>query len=165
MKQAIDEHSDTYPKEGLLFDILCVPLTGAQSTVRVPPQQLSTKTNSGHQTRHQNNEAIQNHRFIDWALSEPGYLSRWDTNIGYPTRWPYNFTKIISYLTVLQNHQFLHPADNVSQAATTVTLNKTPSHTLLIMAMDSVDRKRGYRTSSFTILSNTSSSSSPGNGD
>ena len=67
--------------------------------------------------------------------------------------------------TVLQNHQFLHPANNVSQAATTVTLNKTPSHTLLIMAMDSVDRKRGYRTSSFTILSNTSSSSSPGNGD
>lgn len=31
--------------------------------------------------------------------------------------------------------------------------------------MASVDRKRGYLTSSFTILSNTSSSSSPGKGD
>lgn len=31
--------------------------------------------------------------------------------------------------------------------------------------MASVDRNRGYLTSSFTILSNTSSSSSPGKGD
>lgn len=43
--------------------------------------------------------------------------------------------------------------------------NNTMAHTLLMMAMDSVDKKRGYLTSSFTILSNTSSSSSPGNGD
>jgi len=37
--------------------------------------------------------------------------------------------------------------------------------TRLIIEMASVDRNRGYRTSSFTILSNTSSSSSPGKGD
>jgi hypothetical protein len=42
-------------------------------------------------------------------------------------------------------------------------VNWTPTRRM--MAMDSVERKRGYRTSSFTILSNTSSSSSPGNGD
>lgn len=37
--------------------------------------------------------------------------------------------------------------------------------TRLIIEMASVDRNRGYLTSSFTILSNTSSSSSPGKGD
>ena len=37
--------------------------------------------------------------------------------------------------------------------------------TLLIIAIDSRDRNLGYRTSSLTMLSNTSSSSSPGNGD
>lgn len=37
--------------------------------------------------------------------------------------------------------------------------------TRLIIEMSSVDRNRGYLTSSFTILSNTSSSSSPGKGD
>jgi hypothetical protein len=34
-----------------------------------------------------------------------------------------------------------------------------------MMAIDSSDRNRGYRTSSFTIESKTSSSSSPGKGD
>ena len=37
--------------------------------------------------------------------------------------------------------------------------------TLLMMAIASRERNLGYRTSSFTIESNTSSSSSPGNGD
>lgn len=37
--------------------------------------------------------------------------------------------------------------------------------TLRIMESASVERNRGYRTSSLTMLSNTSSSSSPGNGD
>lgn len=37
--------------------------------------------------------------------------------------------------------------------------------TLRIIAIASSDKKRGYRTSSFTIESKTSSSSSPGNGD
>ena len=37
--------------------------------------------------------------------------------------------------------------------------------TLLMMAMDSRERNLGYLTSSLTMLSNTSSSSSPGNGD
>lgn len=37
--------------------------------------------------------------------------------------------------------------------------------TLLIIEMASVERNRGYLTSSFTILSKTSSSSSPGKGD
>uniref|UniRef100_A0A6B0UIV7 Putative secreted protein n=1 Tax=Ixodes ricinus TaxID=34613 RepID=A0A6B0UIV7_IXORI len=36
---------------------------------------------------------------------------------------------------------------------------------LLMMAMASMDRNRGYLTSSCTMLSNTSSSSSPGKGD
>ncbi len=34
-----------------------------------------------------------------------------------------------------------------------------------MIAIDSKDKNLGYRTSSLTILSNTSSSSSPGNGD
>jgi len=34
-----------------------------------------------------------------------------------------------------------------------------------MIAIDSSDRNRGYRTSSFTIESKTSSSSSPGKGD
>jgi hypothetical protein len=38
-------------------------------------------------------------------------------------------------------------------------------HTRLMMAIASSDRNRGYRTSSFTIESKTSSSSSPGKGD
>lgn len=37
--------------------------------------------------------------------------------------------------------------------------------TLRMTPMASADRKRGYRTSSLTMLSKTSSSSSPGNGD
>lgn len=37
--------------------------------------------------------------------------------------------------------------------------------TLLIMEIASVDKNLGYLTSSFTILSKTSSSSSPGKGD
>lgn len=37
--------------------------------------------------------------------------------------------------------------------------------TLRIIATDSSDKNGGYLTSSFTILSNTSSSSSPGKGD
>ena len=37
--------------------------------------------------------------------------------------------------------------------------------TFLIIDMASDERNRGYLTSSLTILSNTSSSSSPGNGD
>ena len=38
-------------------------------------------------------------------------------------------------------------------------------HTFLIMEMASDERNLGYRTSSLTIESNTSSSSSPGKGD
>lgn len=34
-----------------------------------------------------------------------------------------------------------------------------------MIAIDSKDKNRGYRTSSFTMESNTSSSSSPGKGD
>jgi hypothetical protein len=37
--------------------------------------------------------------------------------------------------------------------------------TFLMMEMASEERKRGYLTSSLTMESNTSSSSSPGNGD
>jgi len=43
------------------------------------------------------------------------------------------------------------------------TIQKT--HTRLMIDMASMLRCRGYRTSSLTMLSNTSSSSSPGNGD
>ena len=38
-------------------------------------------------------------------------------------------------------------------------------HTRRIIAIDSNDKNLGYRTSSLTMLSKTSSSSSPGNGD
>lgn len=48
---------------------------------------------------------------------------------------------------------------------TIISINTIDVLTLLMMAMASAERNRGYRTSSLTILSNTSSSSSPGNGD
>lgn len=65
-----------------------------------------------------------------------------------------------------QNKEIASQSDQLQKQKVSINKgNDTMAHTLLMMAMDSVDKKRGYLTSSFTILSNTSSSSSPGNGD